>query len=38
MTLSPALLEDALRWRREFHRHPELGYQEQQTSQFIAEE
>ena len=38
MTLSPALLEDALRWRREFHRHPELGYQEQQTSQFIADE
>lgn len=38
MTLSPALLEDALRWRRDFHRQPELGYQEHVTSQFIAEE
>ena len=38
MTLSPSLLEDAQHWRREFHRQPELGYQEQQTSQFIAEE
>lgn len=38
MTLSPALLEDALRWRHDFHRQPELGYQEHVTSQFIAEE
>lgn len=36
MTLSPALLDDALRWRHQFHREPELGYQEHQTSDKVA--
>lgn len=38
MTLSPALLEDALHWRRQLHRQPELGYQEHHTSDLIARE
>lgn len=38
MTLSPSLLESALRWRRQFHREPELGYQEQKTSDLVAHE
>lgn len=38
MTLSPALLEDALHWRRQLHRQPELGYQEHHTSNLIARE
>ncbi|MFB4340058.1 M20 aminoacylase family protein [Pantoea sp. CS_6] len=38
MTLSPALLDEALRWRHQFHREPELGYQEHQTSDKVAQE
>lgn len=38
MTLSSALLDDALRWRHQFHREPELGYQEHQTSDKVAHE
>lgn len=34
--LSPALLEDAVAWRQQLHRCPELGYQEHHTSAFIA--
>ncbi len=28
---------DAIRWRRHFHRHPELSFEEFETSDFIAE-
>ncbi|MBE5250865.1 M20 aminoacylase family protein [Mixta mediterraneensis] len=38
MTLSPALLEDALRWRHQFHQEPELGYQEHKTSDIVAQQ
>lgn len=38
MTLSPALLEDALRWRHQFHQEPELGYQEHKTSDVVAQQ
>lgn len=38
MILSPALIEEATRWRQQLHRQPELGYQEHQTSEFVAEQ
>lgn len=38
MTLSSDLLDDALRWRHQFHREPELGYQEHRTSDKVAHE
>lgn len=38
MTLSPALLDKALHWRHQFHREPELGYQEHKTSDRVAQE
>lgn len=38
MTLSPALLDKAQRWRHQFHREPELGYQEHKTSDLVAQE
>ena len=37
MTLPTALIEEAIRWRQQLHRQPELGYQEHQTSEFVAE-
>ncbi|WP_312242707.1 M20 aminoacylase family protein [Pantoea sp.] len=36
MILPTALIEEAIRWRRQLHRQPELGYQEHQTSGFVA--
>ena len=38
MTLSPALLDKAQHWRHQFHREPELGYQEHKTSDLVAQE
>ena len=38
MTLPTALIEEAIRWRQQLHRQPELGYQEHQTSEFVAEQ
>lgn len=38
MTLSSDLLDDALRWRHQFHREPELGYEEHRTSDKVAHE
>jgi hippurate hydrolase len=29
MAVSPSLIAEAIRWRRDFHACPELGYQEQ---------
>ncbi|WP_434663254.1 M20 aminoacylase family protein [Klebsiella sp. MISC125] len=37
MAVSPSLIAEAIRWRRDFHTCPELGYQEQETSRRIAE-
>ncbi|MEM1344845.1 MAG: amidohydrolase, partial [Pseudomonadota bacterium] len=32
-----ALSETLSAWRRDFHRHPELGYQEHRTAAKVAE-
>lgn len=37
MTVSKSLIEDAVQWRRHFHSTPELGYQELQTSERVAQ-
>jgi hippurate hydrolase len=34
--LSPDLLSEGIAWRRQLHQHPELGYQERRTADFIA--
>lgn len=36
--LAAAALPDVVRWRRDFHQHPELGNREKRTSAVIAEE
>ena len=38
MRLPAALIEQAVQWRRQLHAQPELGYQEQHTAQFVAEQ
>ncbi|SCZ20991.1 MULTISPECIES: M20 aminoacylase family protein [unclassified Pseudomonas] len=37
MSISKALIEDAITWRRGFHATPELGYNELQTSDRVAQ-
>ena len=37
MAVSSSLIAEAIRWRRDFHACPELGYQEQETSRRVAE-
>src|SRR6476660_6110636 len=32
-----AVAQDAVRWRRHLHRHPELSYQEHETARFVRE-
>lgn len=34
--LSAAAIAEAIDWRRQLHRHPELAYQERKTSDFVA--
>lgn len=38
MTLPSTLIAEAIQWRQQFHRQPELGYQEHQTSDFVAQQ
>lgn len=38
MRLPAALIEQAVQWRRQLHAQPELGYQEQLTAQFVADQ
>ena len=38
MTIPDSLIEEATHWRKSLHAHPELGYQEHQTSFWIAEQ
>jgi amidohydrolase len=37
-TLAAAALPDVVRWRRDFHQHPELGNREKRTAGVIADE
>lgn len=37
MSISKALIDDAIGWRRGFHATPELGYNERQTSDRVAQ-
>jgi len=38
MVIPVSLIDEATGWRRAFHAHPELGYQEHQTSQAVADQ
>lgn len=35
---SQALEKDLIKWRRDFHRHPELGFKEKRTANIVAQE
>ena len=35
--LFAAMHQELIAWRRDFHRHPELGFQEERTSALVAE-
>ena len=35
--IAPELVADMTGWRRDFHRHPELGFDEHRTSARVAE-
>lgn len=37
LALSRPLQEQLITWRRDFHRHPETGYEEIRTSGIVAE-
>lgn len=37
MTIPPALLDDMTGWRRDFHRHPEIGFDLPRTSARVAQ-
>jgi amidohydrolase len=36
-SLAAEVFADAVEWRRHLHRHPELSFQEEETSRFVAE-
>src|SRR5690349_546196 len=36
--ISAEVLADAVSWRHDIHKHPELGYSETRTSNFVAEQ
>lgn len=38
MTISLSLIEETTGWRRMLHAQPELGYQEHQTAQMVAQQ
>ncbi|QKJ86498.1 Amidohydrolase [Paramixta manurensis] len=38
MTVPASLTEEAIGWRRQLHAQPELGYQEQKTARFVADQ
>lgn len=37
VVIQDTLIADAIKWRRDFHAHPELGYQELRTSDRVAQ-
>ncbi|MFD1802925.1 M20 aminoacylase family protein [Mixta tenebrionis] len=38
MKVPAALIAEAIQWRRQLHANPELGYEEQATARFVAEQ
>ncbi|MEM0021377.1 MAG: M20 family metallopeptidase [Fervidicoccaceae archaeon] len=37
LSIAKELSEEIIRWRRDFHMYPELGYEERRTSQIVAQ-